>query len=124
MAVGTHNVATLDLSFQAANGQTLRSQPADIPSLLSEVIELEDDDVRLAALHTWVRCQVLDEKGFGLFLTACFRPPCLIAVQLASLTEVLAKAIATPPLVAGGGMAVEARERQLEPTLAARPRRL
>src|SRR5918992_2382532 len=60
MAVGADNLALCDL-VEDALPAPVRERPGDVEGLVSEVVELEDDRVGLAAVGAGVGAEVLDE---------------------------------------------------------------
>ena len=55
MAVGATYFALFDLSFDARPCAPASGVDRNVGDLITDMIELENDDVLLAAIHAWMR---------------------------------------------------------------------
>jgi len=100
MAIHAHRLALTYLCFQRLERVAGVSEHGDVRPFLTYVVELQDRAVRLAAVDAGVVREVLVDE---LFRSLTALPPAsadLVTMQIATPTEVLAEALAAPPLVA------------------------
>lgn len=62
------------------------------------MVELQDDGIRLGTVHTGARSQVLDDEAPRASLPPPSRLARLVPVDVSPAPEVVAEAVATPPL--------------------------
>jgi hypothetical protein len=100
-----------DLALDARNRLAFGDKDSNVSFLGSDVVELQDDDVGLAAVSTQSRRQVVEHVGLRRPPVSPLRLSYLLKMERAARTEVLAKALATPMLTAIAE-SVEAVERE------------
>ncbi|MDQ2915052.1 MAG: hypothetical protein M3T56_17645, partial [Chloroflexota bacterium] len=102
MAVGAADVALFDLGLDASPRTSGARISRYVRDLVAAVIEFEHDDVALAAVHTVVGCEVLDDAATILGASHRNVPQQPVLLDLAMLSVVLAsvrgEALAAPGL--------------------------
>lgn len=118
VTVDANDFAFIELSLQGRKGVAHGPEAGHVPALASDVVELEDNRILLAAVSTSMRSQVLPDEGRCRLLPL---GPChggLLPVPVAAPSEVQAKALAAPPL-SPARMTIECGLRQLTATTTA-----
>jgi hypothetical protein len=98
MTVAAHDLAASDLRIDDGDGRCHNDERRDRAELCADMVELEDDGVRFAAVAAALRPQVIENVVLQPLLACTHRRGGLLAVQVTSLTEVGAEARAAPPL--------------------------
>jgi hypothetical protein len=120
MAVDAHDFAPLDFHAESFHAHAVTPQLGDVPELLADVVELEDARVRYAAVRTAGGGEEVLDVGACLKPAAALGGTRLLAVQLPSRPEVLAKAAPAPPLeTVGAAIEVGCRKPAIAPSASA-----
>lgn len=98
MAVHADDLATLGLGDDSIEPGAAADEVADVRALAVDVVELEDDEVRLAAVTTVVLGQVPADPGLGDLAPTPGAPRDLFAMRGAAGAGVCAEARAAPAL--------------------------
>src|SRR5205085_1934160 len=98
MTVDAHHLAPRQLGLDNRRRDSFRDHRADVSPLRADVIEFEHERIGLPAFEAWRRAKLRLHQRPGFVATAPASRPDLLAVCPASLAEVLAEALAAPPL--------------------------
>jgi len=112
VTVDTHDFTTGNLAFDAVKREPVSGEHGHRCVLHADVIELQDEGIRYTAIGAGVRVEMRVDKRASLTSASTAGVMGLIPMQLAACSEVLAVAVATPPLTALG-VPVEAGQRQI-----------
>jgi hypothetical protein len=93
-----HHVAQRDLFIEARRLDPILGELADIGVLAADVIELEHNGVRLAAVCAGMTLEVVKDVLFGAQAPALECSARLLAMKITPFNEVLAKAAPATPL--------------------------
>jgi hypothetical protein len=106
MAVGAHDLAAGDLGLENGEQHAAPHQGRDLGALRAQMVELQDDRIRLAAVDARARAKECEHEGLRFFHARCLERVVPTAVTGPLLGVVGLEAVATPPLKAGS-MTVE-----------------
>ncbi len=120
MTVDAHDFAIGDLALDVLERDAVRAEHAHVCPLYPDVIELQDQRVRHAAITTGMAGQMVLNERTSLSPAPSTRIMSLVAMELAAGLEVGSVTVAAPPL-APLGVAAEASERKLPVALSAPP---
>jgi hypothetical protein len=102
VAICTADLTLRDFFLDRRPGPTASEHAGDIAPLVREVIELKDDDVGLAAVHTRMRSEVFDHPSLVVspFRGCVSKEPCLLGVAILAvvLASVRGEALSAPRL--------------------------
>lgn len=110
MAVRAYDVAAIELEPQHSSPHSAPDEHGDLPPLLPNVIELQDDRVANTAVSTRVAAEMLIDQSLRLLDALRLQGVVTAAMTRAPLGVVPLEARAAPPL-APGGEAVEVGRR-------------
>jgi hypothetical protein len=120
MAVGADDLTPGDLGFDGLHRHGVGNQFGDARRLVADVVELEDDRIRLAAIDARVVTEVVEHLCAQGSLSRQLGGVRLSSVRVASLAEVGGEAGPTPPLQSVA-VSVEAFDGEVVPAPAAAP---
>ena len=105
------DLAVRELALDARDRLTFGDKDSHVRLLGSDVVELQDDDVGLAAVSTRSRRQVIEHVGPRRSPVSPLRRVYLLMMESAARAEVRAEALAAP-MLAAIAESVEAVERE------------
>jgi hypothetical protein len=102
VTIGTTNLALFDFSLYPVPTPAAVRVGGYVRDFVPNVIELEDDDVRLATVDAWVRREIINEPSLcnGLALGDVAVDPCLLPLMVLPIVPGvrLGEALPTPRL--------------------------